>query len=150
SREGWGLALSYVIDSHWDLPDKSTLAIDVSQIRPRGTPIKRFGGVAAGPAPLVDLLVHVNYVLNRRLGQKLTSVDCTDIFNMIGRCVVAGNVRRCLPKGTLVHTQRGLVPIEQVKIGDMVQTSSGYYEVTDWVYQGEQVVLTIKTQMGEF
>src|SRR5690606_11118723 len=23
-------------------------------------------------------------------------------------------------------------------------------EVTDWVYQGEQVVLTIKTQMGEF
>src|SRR5690606_11645513 len=94
SREGWGLALSYVIDSHWDLLDKSTLAIDVSQIRPRGTPIKRFGGVAAGPAPLVDLLIHVNYILNRRLGQKLTSVDCTDIANMIGRCVVAGNVRR--------------------------------------------------------
>lgn len=94
SREGWGLALRYVIDSHWDLPDKSTLAIDVSQIRPRGTPIKRFGGMAAGPSPLVDLLIHVNYVLNRRFGQRLTSVDCTDICNMIGRCVVAGNVRR--------------------------------------------------------
>src|SRR5690606_4597652 len=67
---------------------------DVSKIRPRGTPIKRFGGVAAGPSPLVDLLVHVNYVLNRRRGEKLSSVDCTDICNMIGRCVVAGNVRR--------------------------------------------------------
>lgn len=26
----------------------------------------------------------------------------------------------CFPKGTLVHTQNGLVPIEQIKVGDMV------------------------------
>ena len=26
----------------------------------------------------------------------------------------------CFPKGTLVHTQKGLVPIEQIKVGDMV------------------------------
>lgn len=94
SREGWGDALRHVIDAHWEMKDGATLVIDVSNIRPRGSEIKRFGGEASGPAPLVELLVNTNYILNEYHKKRLTSVVATDIFNMIGRAVVAGNVRR--------------------------------------------------------
>jgi ribonucleoside-triphosphate reductase len=42
----------------------------------------------------VDLLRDVNSLLNDRVGASLTAVDCGDIINLIGRCVVAGNLRR--------------------------------------------------------
>src|SRR5690606_33826495 len=64
------------------------------RVRPRGEPIKGFGGVASGPAPLVSMLGKVNEILNNRVGEKVTSVEWGDIIQNIGVCVVAGNVRR--------------------------------------------------------
>ena len=93
SREGWAEALSLVIDSHF-IGDYDKLIIDVSRVRPRGEPIKGFGGVASGPAPLVSMLGKVNEILNNRVGEKVTSVEWGDIIQNIGVCVVAGNVRR--------------------------------------------------------
>ena len=40
------------------------------------------------------MLLDVNRILNERVNDHLTSVDCTDISNLIGKAVVAGNVRR--------------------------------------------------------
>lgn len=73
-----------------------------------------------------------------------------DIFNAIGACVVAGNVRRCLPGDSLVHTSRGLVPIKDVTVGTKVLTMDGYHDVTNVFEQGDQQLIRIVTQDGDF
>lgn len=96
SREGWVRALAAVIDSHFDYFPHGIrrVVLDVSDVRPRGARIHGFGGTASGPAPLVEMLRDVNRILDQRAGESLSSVDCTDISNLIGKAVVAGNVRR--------------------------------------------------------
>lgn len=95
SRRGWTDALRVVADSHWKHGGYDyTLVLDVSDVRAAGEPIRGFGGTSSGPGPLVQLLRAFNDLLNSRVGEKLSSVDVTDLFNYIGKCVVAGNVRR--------------------------------------------------------
>jgi ribonucleoside-triphosphate reductase (thioredoxin) len=92
SREGWAQALQRVIDAHYE--GITELVIDISDIRPRGSDIKGFGGVASGPAPLVQMLTKVNEILNRRVNDYVTPTEWGDIIQLIGTCVVSGNVRR--------------------------------------------------------
>jgi ribonucleoside-triphosphate reductase (thioredoxin) len=92
SREGWAEALGKVIDAHYE--GITELVIDISDIRPRGSDIKGFGGIASGPAPLVQMLTKVNEILNRRVGDYVTPTEWGDVIQLIGTCVVAGNVRR--------------------------------------------------------
>ena len=40
------------------------------------------------------MFIDINNVINARVGKNLTAVDATDICNLIGKTVVAGNVRR--------------------------------------------------------
>ena len=96
SREGWVRALAGVIDSHFDYFPNGIrrVVLDMSDVRARGARIHGFGGTASGPAPLVEMLEDVNRILDQRAGESLSSVDCTDIGNLIGKAVVAGNVRR--------------------------------------------------------
>ncbi len=97
TREGWVIANAYLIDSHFkgtNPSGKTTLVLDISDIRARGAKIHGFGGTASGPAPLVEMLGDINAVLNDAVGSTLTSVDATDMGNLIGKTVVAGNVRR--------------------------------------------------------
>jgi len=96
-REGWVKAHALIVDSHFRQTiafEFSRVVIDITNIRPYGTRIKGFGGVASGPEPLVTLLNDVNEILNESFERKLTSVEMTDIANLIGTTVVAGNVRR--------------------------------------------------------
>jgi len=150
SREGWVESLRMLLHSYTLKYKDGKVKFDYSLIRPKGSPINGFGGTAAGSGILVELHNAVIALLDSRVGKKLSSVDITDIMNIIGKCVVAGNVRRCLPKGTLVHLKRGLTPIEQVRVGDLVLTADGYYPVIENVKQGVQRVVTIKNQMGKF
>ncbi len=150
SREGWVDSVRKLIHSYTTEFNNGVVEFDYSQIRPPGSTINGFGGKASGPSILLELHDLIKCHLNDKVGSTLSSVDITDIMNYIGKCVVAGNVRRCLPKGTLIHLKRGLVPIENVHVGDLVLTSDGYHTVTENVYQGVQNVLTIKTQMGQF
>lgn len=92
SREGWAESLRDVIDAHYEGINRITL--DISAIRPRGTDIKGFGGTASGPAPLVEMLSKVNTILNRRINDFVRPVEWGDVIQLIGCCVVAGNVRR--------------------------------------------------------
>jgi ribonucleoside-triphosphate reductase len=94
SREGWTHALRVVIDAHFKAKRERHVVVDVSDVRAAGAEIKGFGGTAAGPGPLIELLRAVSGILNDRVGTNLTGVDTTDMMNLIGRCVVAGNVRR--------------------------------------------------------
>jgi hypothetical protein len=93
SREGWVDSVALLINSYLR-PDQYSLEFDYSEIRPEGTPIKTFGGTAAGPAPLQALHSRLRSLFDGRSGQLLTRVDIADIGNLIGVCVVSGNVRR--------------------------------------------------------
>jgi ribonucleotide reductase class II len=122
SREGWVAMARSVLDS---FVGKGPLAheIDFRLVRPRGEPIKGFGGVASGPNPLARLVkglvgmllpegvvptfeevpnpahpeeVGTLHISLRGEGKpyRITSSGIVDIFNMVGACVVAGGVRR--------------------------------------------------------
>ena len=91
SREGWVNSVMQLINSYLK-PDQNPVIFDYNQIRPAGTPIKTFGGTAAGADPLVRLHEHIRKMFTGRAGQKLTRVDIADIGNTIGVCVVSGNV----------------------------------------------------------
>lgn len=93
TREGWGESLKALINSYL-LKNQKSVQFDYSQVRPAGSPIKTFGGTASGPDPLRKLHEKVRSILTGRVGQQLTLTDIADIGNLIGVCVVAGNVRR--------------------------------------------------------
>jgi len=93
TREGWVESTSLIINSYL-ISDKKSPVFDYSEIRPAGTPIKTFGGTAAGHEPLERLHKHIRRILGGRAGEKLTRVDIADIGNLKGVCVVSGNVRR--------------------------------------------------------
>lgn len=93
SREGWVESLKLKLESYL-MPNKHSIEFDYSLIRPRGAPIKTFGGTAPGPKPLMRLHAMLDKILGDRDGEVLTDVDISDIANLIGDCVVSGNVRR--------------------------------------------------------
>lgn len=93
SREGWCRSTELVLESYL-LPGRAPVELDYSLVREAGTPIKGFGGTAAGPGPLKRLHEGLHALFFGRGGDLLTSTDIVDIQNMIGKCVVAGNVRR--------------------------------------------------------
>ena len=121
SREGWA-----------DLLQKSTMALMTgagigvvySELRSEGKRVRKTGGIATGPLALMQ------------------------IENELGRGVRQGGDRRCLPTGTLVHTNRGLVEIEQVDVGDFVKTRDGYRRVIARQNQGVQKTIKVQTQCG--
>ncbi len=92
SREGWVESLKLLLEAYF--LGKQAPHYDFSLIRTAGEPIRGFGGIASGPEPLKQMLEDVQKILESRIGQKITSVDIVDIMNHIGKCVVAGNVRR--------------------------------------------------------
>jgi ribonucleotide reductase alpha subunit len=92
SREGWVELMRRVLEASFVTGKGFTYACHL--IRSKGSPIKGFGGVASGPQDLVWGIGEINSILNARAGKRLRSIDCLDIMNIIGRIVVAGNVRR--------------------------------------------------------
>ncbi|NGQ94488.1 ribonucleoside-triphosphate reductase, adenosylcobalamin-dependent [Brevibacillus sp. SYP-B805] len=138
SREGWCESLAVAIDRHYT-GSPQHLSFDLNELRPRDAEIKGFGGKASGSAPLVELLLFVNDMLNKRTGRRLTSKDCTDIYNMIGRTVIAGNVRRSA----------------EVALGDAADESFIHmknWRLTEhlWTYEGgERRLKTVEEVMAE-
>lgn len=92
TREGWTESLKHALNAF--LKGFSVPKFDYSLIRPAGTLIKTFGGKSAGPEPLMKLHTKIEEILSKHIGQLITETDIVDIMNLIGVCVVAGNVRR--------------------------------------------------------
>jgi len=93
TREGWVEATAALINAYLK-PDTKAPTFNYEAIRPAGEPIRTFGGTAAGADPLIKLHQYICELFKGRAGQKLTRRDIADIGNMIGVCVVSGNVRR--------------------------------------------------------
>lgn len=93
SREGWVESLKLLIESYTKGEEWHTF--DYSKIRPFGAPIQGFGGKASGADPLIELHKRVEKSLDDYCdGEYDATRTVADIFNAIGACVVAGNVRR--------------------------------------------------------
>jgi ribonucleoside-triphosphate reductase (thioredoxin) len=92
SREGWVKLLDKVLRASFETGEGFRFATHL--IRPKGAKIKGFGGTASGSEDLVWGMLEINKILNAKAGRRLSSVDCLDIMNIIGKIVVAGNVRR--------------------------------------------------------
>lgn len=93
TREGWCESTGLLLMSYLE-PGLSPVEFDYTLVRPEGAPINGYGGVAAGPEPLRELHQALRRVFQGRAGQTVTSVDVGDVGNLVGRCVVAGGVRR--------------------------------------------------------
>lgn len=122
SREGWVELIRTVLNSFVG-KSTYPLIIDYSQVRGRGQPLKTFGGTASGPKPLHDLVCNVTKLLlpdttsvsfeaesqddwgtigiattsafvGPDVSYRITSTQIVDIFNFIGKAVVAGGIRR--------------------------------------------------------
>ena len=92
TREGWVESLRLLLESYFH--GTSAIQFDYSKIRQAGEPIKGFGGVSSGPEPLKEVHDDIKKVLENNSGEPITVTTIVDIMNLIGKCVVAGNVRR--------------------------------------------------------
>ncbi len=92
SREGWVNSVHQLLDGF--LLGGRVPHYDYSAIRPAGALIKGFGGTSSGAGPLKELHQNLVELLTPKSGEVITAVDIVDIENLIGRCVVSGNVRR--------------------------------------------------------
>ncbi|NET72994.1 MAG: fused protease/ribonucleoside-triphosphate reductase [Sphaerospermopsis sp. SIO1G2] len=93
TREGWseylGLCLESMVNPEVPRPDP-----DYSSIRPRGTPIKTFGGVASGPEALKGLTKRLDDLYEIYKGKLVDSRFIVDVANCVGECVISGGTRR--------------------------------------------------------
>ena len=92
SREGWVDSVHVLLDGFF-LGGKVP-RFDYSAIRGAGEPIHGFGGTSSGHGPLLELHNNLTSLFSEKIGEDISSVDIVDTENLIGRCVVAGNVRR--------------------------------------------------------
>jgi ribonucleoside-triphosphate reductase len=91
SRRGWAGAFRRLLAMLWagHVP-----RWDMSEVRPAGAPLRKFGGRASGPAPLDRLFKYVVAVFKGAAGRKLTTREVHGIVCMIGTAAEAGGVRR--------------------------------------------------------
>lgn len=93
TREGWvdsavKILLAYILGCQlpYNIYDR---------IRPAGLPIKGFGGISSGPEPLRSLHEQLIEQCELFLAGEIDVVEFkTNVANIVGCCVVAGNVRR--------------------------------------------------------
>lgn len=93
SREGWVESLRHKLESYF-IEGMGEVDFDFSKIRPAGSPVKGFGGIASGPDPLIKMHNRLDNILSKSIGERITVSDIVDIMNIIGACVVSGDIRR--------------------------------------------------------
>lgn len=92
TREGWVELLDKVLLSYF--VNGKSFTYSTMLVRSEGTPLKKFGGVAAGPEPLCNCIALICDTLNGACGRNLSSVEVLDIVTILGQCVSNGAIRR--------------------------------------------------------
>lgn len=94
SKEGWVQALEEYLSVMTDDEDAvKKIYMDFSRIRPKGTPLKTFGGTASGYQSVMEMFKKIHGIITGSSGT-LRPIHCLDIANIIGQNVVVGGVRR--------------------------------------------------------
>jgi ribonucleotide reductase class II len=100
SRQGWVDSMMTVLRLGFEellvsgkTFNHANISVDLSSVRPDGTPIKGFGGVA-NPIKLSRMYERVATVLNRYVGQQLDAEGVCLLLDEPALTIVAGNVRR--------------------------------------------------------
>ena len=91
SKLGWATALDEYVRL---LYSGKVPKVDMSKVRPAGSPLKTFGGRASGGEPFAKSLLNITNVFKGATGRKLNSIELHDVMCYIGECVVVGGVRR--------------------------------------------------------
>lgn len=95
TREGWADSERRLLASYL-FPGQKKPKMIYDEVREAGLPIRGFGGVSSGPAPLKDL--HERTIRECEIFKSRKEYDSIyfkgNIPNHVGVCVVAGNVRR--------------------------------------------------------
>lgn len=146
SRQGWVKSYQTILELSSDerFSGEVEVVVSLADVRPAGESLKGFGGVA-NPVKLPGLYDRCARILNKAHSRQLNSVECCLLIDEAAACVVAGNIRRCLPEDALVHTLKGLLPIKNVQVGDWVQTPLGFRRVVNKFDQGIQDVYEVDT-----
>ena len=93
SREGWADSIKLLIESYETGGPR--ISFSYQRIRPKGAPIRGFGGKASGSYPLRAMHRKMRIILDHAVKERWpSSLVIADIMNLIGCMVVAGNVRR--------------------------------------------------------
>lgn len=105
---GWSDAVKVLMKSYFgmgSLPD-----FDFSDIRLKGAKLKTAGGKAPGAEPLKICLFHIQAILDRKNnGEKLTTLECHDIFCHIANSVLAGGIRRSAMIALFSHDDEDMI-----------------------------------------
>jgi ribonucleoside-triphosphate reductase (thioredoxin) len=115
TREGWVESVRLLINSFLR-QNQPIQQFNYDLIRPLGAPIKGFGGVASGPEPLIDLHTRIRNVIGSRAGEALDSRAIVDLVNLIGTCVVSGNVRRSATLALGVPQDEGFINLKNPEV----------------------------------
>jgi adenosylcobalamin-dependent ribonucleoside-triphosphate reductase len=115
TREGWVESVRLLINSFLRA-NQSIQEFTYDLIRPLGAPIKGFGGVASGPEPLIDLHTRIRNVIGSRAGEAFDSRAIVDIVNLIGTCVVSGNVRRSATLALGIPEDDGFINLKNPEV----------------------------------
>ena len=115
TREGWVDSVRMLLNSYLR-PNQAIQKFNYDLIRPLGSPIKGFGGVASGPAPLIALHSKIDTVIGGRAGETLDSRAIVDIVNLIGTCVVSGNVRRSATLALGLPEDKDFINLKNVEV----------------------------------
>lgn len=91
STDGWIDAVRFGLTKWFNGED---VKFDTSFIRRAGLPLRRKGGRASGPGPLINMLATLRSIVTNRQGVYLRPIDAHDIMCAIGDAAVQGGVRR--------------------------------------------------------
>lgn len=95
SKEGWteALATYFRVLTGFAYKRVNVILFNFDNVRPKGEPLRTFGGTASGHESIKIMFEKIAKVLERA-GGKLKPIDVLDIDNIIGENVVVGGVRR--------------------------------------------------------
>lgn len=149
SREGWVDSVRVLIWSYTKNSGMGRVRFNYDNIRKAGSEIRGFGGKASGPEILKDLHSLVRDHFERKIGTTLTSVDITDLMNYIGRCVVAGNVRRTAEIAFGEPDDQSYCSMKNPLATLLESDYKAFYDVTGKIYARGSSHASIEDFIGE-
>lgn len=143
TREGWVESVRLLINSILK-PNQLTQNFYYGEIRKKGEPIKGFGGTASGPEPLMALHEAIRKHIGGRVGEALDARAIVDIINLIGTCVVAGNVRRSATLALGEGDDEDFINLKNPKV--FPERNSYSYEEPGWGWMSNN---SLSVNVGE-